>query len=751
MAEATTKTTTDSNEKQTAKKIVAESHNDSNQKDIKKATKTTTESKKKQPVKKSTTNKKAESKSSVAKKNTKKTTQTKKTTTKKVAPKENNDSTDELFTYYDSLENAIDIVDEDSDFSKLFYKHFMAGDRTVYQKDITESKVFDEEWIRTLESYLPSIDKIINTPRSNIKYLEEITIIEKAKKINASSVRHLASHTQFISNISPEGDVIPKKILTSYAEPDYAIYENRFVKTLIDRLHIFVANRLKLIQENANSYNKNHVNLKSDFDFNETDVSVNIDVVVKKNVNNQDEKHNLGLLKRVEFLNKMILSYRNSPFYKELAKAPKVNPPIMKTNIIMKNTDFHNCYMLWLFLDRYTILGYDLNVKQRNRRLTKKVEDGYNHLAMLSYLAAEANNSKRRDKYNKDNDEDLYKTTTKKSQKNEDDVVGRPEPISVEDDTINEYYFTEYKKLFKKSVKEYSDTASSKDVALRQAIRQFNNIANAVFQSYFEIEESEDDVFTKLIKEPDPQKEYDDAKEKAVIAKIIREVKEVDYNNSIKLEKRVAKTMAKSSNKLIRKLEADSAKVAEDDVKASLNEEIEKYKLSKQQAKDKIITLDGKKVKVNNAKIKCNKQIKAINDKLKVKEKEIKKQEKAKSSERIKKIRAEHTKRVNDIIAKENALHAKELEKVKKTIAKEKENAALKIKKQRLAEQNAAKKKEEQLRNELLAKEKQIQSEIQKKNKEKLKALRDENEKLIQNELEKNNVYIDKTNLEKGK
>ncbi len=80
-----------------------------------------------------------------------------------------------------------------------------------------------------------------------------------------------------------------------------------------------------------------------------------------------------------------------------------------------------------------------------------------------------------------------------------------------------------------------------------------NNISNALYQSYFELED--EDIFTRLVKDVDPKEEFDETKKKAQIAKIIREVKEVDYNNAIRLEKRLNKDMAKASTKLIKSLE----------------------------------------------------------------------------------------------------------------------------------------------------------------------------------------------------
>lgn len=620
--------------------------------------------------------------------------------------------------YFETVSTNLDELEVDSAFAKLFYDSYLSGDRVIYQKDIIETKVFDEEWIKTLESYFPSIDKITNTPKTGIRYEQEIVPVEKAKKINSESVRHLASHTHFVKEVRDGNYVIPKKILTSYAEQEFSIYENRFIKTLIDRLFVFVNNRYNVIKDNVLSSNKNHVNISSDFNINNASVNINVDVVIKKTVNSQNEKNNLYLLKRVEKLNRMIMAYKNSELYKKLINAPKVNPPIMQTNIIMKNPDFKNCYMLWLFLDKYNKLAYDLIVKEKNKKIDKKIEHGFDQTAMLAYLSSEANESVRKTKFDGKSDEKTIKKSAKQIKKNEDDIITNPEVLSMEDNSINEYYLKQYKNMFKKNIDEFKKTASSDEVALKQAIRMVNNISNALYQSYFELED--EDIFTRLVKDVDPKEEFDEAKKKAQIAKMIREVKEVDYNNAIRLEKRLNKDMAKASTKLIKSLEG---KTNEDDifeVKNNLDKEIDIYKKAKAKATSSVVTLDGKKVKVVKAKEDSKNSLKLINDTLKEKMREISKNEKERTKQKIKEMQAAHSKKVNDIIALEKANLDKILKAKKEKKLKQKEVQDKKIKEFKLKEKEKSRLQTEKVRKELKQKEIEKANEEKSKNKDKL-------------------------------
>src|SRR5690554_4728079 len=119
-------------------------------------------------------------------------------------------------SFYESYQEAINEIESHHTFPEYFYDVFLAGKSTIYQKNITETKTFDEEWIRTVESYFPSLNKISLDPKSVLRYDEEVVVIEKARKINSASIRHLAANTHNIKEITNSGMVVPKKILTTY-------------------------------------------------------------------------------------------------------------------------------------------------------------------------------------------------------------------------------------------------------------------------------------------------------------------------------------------------------------------------------------------------------------------------------------------------------------------------------------------------------------------------------------------------------
>lgn len=613
---------------------------------------------------------------------------------------------DDLLDYYFvKALNSLKKVDH-LDFSQYYFDATSAGENRFYQKNITETKHFDETWIKTLEGFFPSIDKIIKNPKMTIRYEEEVVAIEKAKKITSSSVRHLASHTQLIKEVDNYGNVKPKKILNTFAEEEIATYENRFIMTLINRLFTFVRARHEIIKANVESFQKDHLVYTSNFVIKDETVDFKIDVNIKRDLDNQAiNKQNYELLARVERLATYVSGFKNSAFMKAMSKAKRVNPPIMKTNVILKNADFRNAYALWLFLDRYNSLGYDIDVRERPVRLGREFKSNLDRISAFSYAALITNKHKRQEDFRTI---ESITPTTKKSTKIVktliEDVVKRPDAIQVEDNLVNEYYLEQNKKVVNSTIKELIEQKVTKEAAAKKIVKESIQITNAMFDSVFNLEENID-YFEKYINEDDPFKDYDEAKFKLKIAKIIREAKEADYKRSIKLEKSLYRIMKKATNAKLRK--ANTQKKDEKYAKfiAQIEKEIKAYQKEKIRITALIEKLEGKVIDIATGKEQIVLEKEQFDAELKEEIKEI--QTKAQSelnaeiaklkkahAEKMKKLEAELADSLAKAEAKKQARLARLREKYQAEIVKEKE-------KQRLLKEKEIARLKEQQRKEL--------------------------------------------------
>ena len=606
---------------------------------------------------------------------------------------------DQLTTFYELFSQSFSDIESSNPFPEAFYQALLSGKNTIYQKDISETKKFDETWIKTVESYFPSIDKITRNPKTGLYYEEEIIPIEKVKKINSASIRHLASHSHLIKEVQSDGFVIPKKLLTSTPDIEYATYENRFIMTLIKRLSLFVKRRYRIIRENVESYQRKHMNFNSNFKLDKTEVSLDIDLVLKDELDNTKiNEYNYSLLGRVEHLNKLINSMMAGQFMELLKKAKEVHSPIMKTNIILKNVDFQNAYLLWIFIERYNNLEYDTLIKEKNLTIDDNYLKDIYKLALSTFSTVAVNQKARKKTYDEILERRYFKKGTEQILFHIADIAKAPDPIPVEDTLMNEYFLNETKRVFNQMLeRNISENEEGFQVSLRKAIRDTLDITNNLYSSFFEFNNGDEDIFQLLVTEINLDKDLQDATKKVKIARIIREVKEADYKKAIKLEENLNKDIANVNRQLIK----DAKKNATDKrKKAELA-----YKLKYQSA------LDFEKEKKSNeyrAYIEAaNQSLKEIKENVNIQIKDDNKNYRQYEKEELQKA---------EQLAKE--YYDRELKKLKERIAlnktREKEKLQSKIKEARQQEKNLIKMKKDRDAD-LEAKQKKIFEDARKK------------------------------------
>lgn len=280
------------------------------------------------------------------------------------------------------VEKHESIVSKDKEANMLF-ESIKNGQRTYSRIIRTEDTANSLKWIDVVEEYIPSIQKIIDNPKRFIKSVNYLVKAELAKRTGPETVVHLASHSQYVKKFDEYGNVIPSKVLTSEAEDDLAIYENRFVMTLIKKLYIFVERRYKFLKDFSELKNSNILYVDNKFKFGDMEVVQTSCITIKTPSSSKADFDVEKVLKRVDFIKKYTTSFMNSQFMKELRSSKPVTPPIMQTNMLRKNPEYRNCYKLWLFLGEDERESLDFLVTEDIKNLD---EEEVNKLDMLSYL-----------------------------------------------------------------------------------------------------------------------------------------------------------------------------------------------------------------------------------------------------------------------------------------------------------------------------------------------------------------------------
>ncbi len=244
-----------------------------------------------------------------------------------------------------------------NNYNESDFEEFLKKASTKLQAKTKVHKVIsDTSWIEMVEESIPYLDNIIRNPRRFIVQEENIVPIEKAKVVTEESIRHLAQNTGLIQDIDEDGNVIPLKLLNVYREETMDLYENRFIKSLVDNLYQFVNNKL------AEGDQKSRVDVASEVSYdgeikNENE-KVNISVKISsKNAEVIESKSKEGrsLETRIEHIKEVIAAFMSSQFLKSLQGAQPVRSPIRKTNVILKEPNFIKALELWEYLESNAI------------------------------------------------------------------------------------------------------------------------------------------------------------------------------------------------------------------------------------------------------------------------------------------------------------------------------------------------------------------------------------------------------------
>ncbi len=455
------------------------------------------------------------------------------------------------------LSRIKNLVSSSSSFQSLLLQVRERGKNYVRQTERLESKKFDGKFVDELEKGFNAIDQIIANPRTFIKESPELVEAGLAKKINAQSITHLASHTQFVHSVDEKGNVTPEKILTIHAEIDMQIYENRFVMTLIKKCSLFIEKRFNFIKDHGETLDSDLLLIKSvsDIDGAKYEIDSRIKVSTPSKDGGNKEK-NEDVLQRLASLRERCAYYMRSPFMAEMQGAKDVANPIHMTNLIVKNPHYHAAYELWKFVDAYTELGVSYNVQETEQDFSQPYFEEILALVMADILTLRSNR---------------VKNKVINPKKSKDRVVNPKVVFNLEDET---YYdgkflydqFPSYKK------KRYSPMALTPEEAKEQRLALEENLREERYKKTLVDEDIEKQKNLDIAKEAVERQKKLEAEEKARIKAEKAKEKELAKQKALEERKRKAeeKKALLKEQKELEKTRRMVARQAKNDKKAKL-------------------------------------------------------------------------------------------------------------------------------------------------------------------------------------
>lgn len=351
----------------------------------------------------------------------------------------------------------MDIVEYINNINKDNANKFIASTSSniTVKRDI-DACVSDTSWIDMVEECIPYLDNIIRNPRRFIVQEENIVPIEKAKVVTEESIRHLAQHTSMIQEVQEDGTVIPLKLLNVYREETVDLYENRFIKSLVDNLYTFVNNKLNESDQRSYAKVESTVSYSGLMKKKGEEVEVNLQLKSKKDTEIDASKDGHSLEERISHIKDIVSAFRGSTFIKSLKESSPVRSPIRKTNVILKEQNFIKALELWEYLEKNNIKPITSIDKRTEIVKDADIKTKYDLAFFIDNDAIDLNAASNKSEFNS----------------------------AIISKLVNDFVFTgditekEFKKLMEKEFKEAKKRKDKATNAIRKAIEDFLNDYN---------------------------------------------------------------------------------------------------------------------------------------------------------------------------------------------------------------------------------------------------------------------------------
>lgn len=257
-----------------------------------------------------------------------------------------------------------------------------AGEVTAALREKLMLRAVDERWIDKVENALGAIDYLMRNPGHYIAETEEVLPVEMTKKITGRSIAYLGQHSDNIS-VNDDGEITPKKLLNVFREDSIFTYENKFLNTLIARLYLFVTKRCEIAKKFATDEKHREMTYTASFreGFDRARVTIKVEYDSACRENARRAFPSTETRRRLEKLEAVVREYAASEFVTNM-DGKYINPPVLRTNAIVKNKYFRQCLDLWDFIERYDDAGFGLTVSET------ALDPGEEYLSALGNLAA---------------------------------------------------------------------------------------------------------------------------------------------------------------------------------------------------------------------------------------------------------------------------------------------------------------------------------------------------------------------------
>ena len=302
-------------------------------------------------------------------------------------------------------ENIVEEIDELVKKKKNKFLKSLESD--MYFKSTFSGDSLSFEWLDQIEFACPYLDIIVRNPKLTLIKEERVVNVEKSKKVTVESIKDLSRHTNYINKYDEEKNYVePSKILNIFNEETYNIYENRFLYTLIKQVESFLFKReeeLKNFKFNDTKLLEYNATTKTDYEKVNIELRINSESFPDEKPNPKFDEEIKVAKVRIKRIKDYIKSWNNSELFKELERAhiTLVNPPIKKTNILLKNPNFQIAVRLWDYLQKYDLQERNMIRPDMEQTGKNPLQDFIDHSFLIDYFVLESISKKKKEQKEK--------------------------------------------------------------------------------------------------------------------------------------------------------------------------------------------------------------------------------------------------------------------------------------------------------------------------------------------------------------
>lgn len=295
---------------------------------------------------------------------------------------------DEFDTVYRAFKAYRDLTDSVPEIQNFLNEMHMESNVEESLECFSTICHIDNDWVDAIRKAIPFVSDAVMENRQFVRSDGEVVPIEKVRTVGKDTVTDLARHSNYITR-NPEstgGKIIPDKLMMPLKDNDFAIYENRFLYTLLVYLSQFIEIRLNEILAVTGKYEaKTRIVKKQTSKTRNLSFEMTLDDTIFNDPYASKKRGSFEAIDTIkECLNqtKMLLM---TPLMKIVSKAPMVRDPVVKTNVFRFDHNFRESLALYQFLHAYSKKGYTIeNISTKLSPFQLKISENFSTLAYLS-------------------------------------------------------------------------------------------------------------------------------------------------------------------------------------------------------------------------------------------------------------------------------------------------------------------------------------------------------------------------------